>query len=158
MNAVMKRKKEIVLERCRKYNKGDDFMYDDSVIESNVAAVEQMLNITSSDLVFNNITPSTLKAAAEMFMYLNSCSFDLIPLVKFFKDLLMNKRPDIILLTLNRMLKVKDKTDTHHFKRTLRKIFDTTYYVFSKDYSKMKNMTWKQIGNDALLGGKHHNA
>ena len=71
---------------------------------------------------------------------------------------MINKSSDIILLTLNRMLKVEDKTETHHFKRILRKIFDTTFDVFSKDYSKMKNMTWKQIGNDALQGGKHRKA
>ena len=136
--------------------RGDDFMYDDSVIESNVAAVEQMLNITSSDLVFNNITPSTLKAAAEMFMYLNSCSFDLIPLVKFFKDLLMNKSPDIILLTLNRLLKVRDTSENKHFKTILRKIFDTNFDAFSKDYSNMKNMTWNQMGTVALKGGEHY--
>ena len=75
------------MESCKKSNTGNDFMYEDSVILSNVEAVEKMLNVTSSDLIFDNMTSETLKTAAEMFMYLNSCSFDLIPLVKFFKDL-----------------------------------------------------------------------
>ena len=64
--------------------------------------------------------------------------------------------PDVILLTLNRMLKVRDTSETQQFKTILLKIFDTTFDVFSKDYSKMKNMTWEQIRNAGLKGGQYH--
>ena len=143
------------MKMCKKSNTGNDFMYEDSVIQSNVEAIEKMLNITSSDLTFNNMTSEKLKTAAEIFMYLNSCSLDLIPLINFFKDLLMNKSPDIILLTLNRFLKVRETSDNKNFKMVLQKIFNTTFDVFSKDYSKWKNMTWEQAGNLALNGGEH---
>ena len=112
------------MKMCKKSNTGNDFMYEDSVIQSNVEAIEKMLNITSSDLTFNNMTSEKLKTAAEIFMYLNSCSLDLIPLINFFKDLLMNKSPDIILLTLNRFLKVRETSDNKNFKMVLQKIFN----------------------------------
>ena len=40
---------------------------------SQVAALEELLKVNSSELRFGNMTTKDLKSAAEMFIYLNSC-------------------------------------------------------------------------------------
>ena len=69
---------------------------------------------------------------------------------------MLEKDNDLQLLAVNAVGDLFEAVIHHETVHEDTEIFDTTFDVFSKDYSKMKNMTWKQIGNDALQGGKHH--
>ena len=80
-------------------------LYTDSDIQLNVRAVEEELKINSSDAVFENITKDQMKVAAEMFVYLNFCPDSLKAWFLFYNDLFENKSSDVIILTLNRILK-----------------------------------------------------
>ena len=88
---------------------------------SQVKAVEQELQIESTEATFQNMTSADLEAAAEMFIYLNMCpdKKDVIPNTaiqqryqswfRLYDDLFKNESPDMIILTLNRLL-----TQTEH--------------------------------------------
>ena len=81
----------------------------DEIIQMNI---EKLLNIKeikdlpkSNDVV--NMEKSTLKMAAEMFIFLNFCPNQLFqsPWVKFYRDLIKDNPPKAIILALNRLLK-----------------------------------------------------
>ena len=95
---------------CGKNNKHpnvDEVLYSDDVQMSQVTAIEQEINIASTDQKFENMTKEDFKAAAEMFIYLNTCVFKSKSWFLFYKDMLQNDNPDNIILTLNRMTKAQ---------------------------------------------------
>ena len=122
------------MEPCRKNNQQGDYMYENKVIESNIRAVELKLKFVSSDLIFQNITDEKLATAAEMFLYLNSCTFELMSLVQFFNDLFMNQNPDLIILTLNRILKIKESPATKGLIKVVQALFKQVTRLFSRKY------------------------
>ena len=81
---------------------------------SQVAAVEQLLGMESSEQPIYNISNKNLKIAADALMYLAVCPGEYNAWAKFYKDLFERESPNQILLTLNRIMK---KTDMK--KRTL---------------------------------------
>ena len=121
-------------KRCYKvYPEDYNGLYSDITAKaSQVAALEEQLKINSSELRFENMTAKDLKAAAEMFIYLNSCP-GVIPNANkvyvdegvknddstekninelwfkswyfFYKDLIENNSPSQIILTFNRLSK-----------------------------------------------------
>ena len=72
--------------------------------------------IDSSYDTFENMTTEDLTTAAEMFIFLNTCPPSdeanmqqwFTSWSKFFKDMFETQSPEIILLTLNRLTKIKD--------------------------------------------------
>ena len=86
----------------------------DDIMMSQVKAVEQMLQIESSEHINESLTNEELQAAAEMFLYLITC-----PNIAWFKSwysfykyLFLTQPADQILLTLNRMMKTIQDKDT----------------------------------------------
>ena len=80
-------------------------MLSDDSIMPQVKAVEQILNIESSEQINDNKTNEDLKIAAEMFLYLFMCPETIKPWTVFYKDLFLTQSPDQkIILTLNRVL------------------------------------------------------
>ena len=95
-------------------------VYGEAIRESQIKALEQELGIKSSELRFRNMTAEDLEIAAKMFIYLMTCpdtkywrewfkSWEL-----FYNDLFFQspdhivQSPDQIILTLNRMMKMKN--------------------------------------------------
>ena len=123
-DVVKKLKRETSLEKtCYTYK--NDLYMDPNIIASQVSVFENQLGINSSELRFENMTGKDLQTAAEMFLYLNMCpgeynkEIPVGPLQKwfitwftFYEDLLKKQSPDIILLTLNRIMK---KTNDNAF-------------------------------------------
>ena len=76
---------------------------------SQVKAVEQMLQMESSEHINDSLTNEDLKTAAEMFLYLNICPDLNSPSFKtwlpFYKDLFLTQSAAKIVLTINRTLK-----------------------------------------------------
>ena len=94
--------------RCYRY------MLDDDVMMSQVKAVEEMMQIESSEIIDESLTNEQLKTAAQMFLFLNTCPNTrwFKSWFSFYKDLFLTKSADQIILTLNRMI----KTETSHDK------------------------------------------
>ena len=96
------------------YNRDSDWL-------ALVNEVEKQLKVESSEKIFESIKDKELKIAAEMFIYLNTCPVDLTPIIGFerwfeswyifYNDLFHKKPADKILLTLNRMMKIKSQKD-----------------------------------------------
>ena len=108
-------------------------VFAEKIIKSQVEAVEQMLEVESSELRFENMTEENLENAAKMFIHLAMCigihskewfkSWDL-----FYKDLFHEKTPPYqIILTLNRMVKlrnVKENAGKLRAKKLFKRIAD----------------------------------
>ena len=81
-----------------------------------VKAVEQMLQIESSEQINDTLTREELRTAGEMFLYLVSCPDKTKPWIVFYKDLFQTQSPDQIILTLNRLMKGSRTQTNEHFK------------------------------------------
>ena len=80
---------------------------DDDFILSQVEAVEQKLQIKSSQQKIETLTNEDLQTAAEMFIYLNMCPKIWFKFWSSFYSELFLQTTDKIILTLNRMMKSK---------------------------------------------------
>ena len=113
-------------------------LYTDNTIINSFNAqmieLEQKLNVNSSKLRFQNITREKLRVASEMFIYLNTCPGNANNVATFsptqiwfkswyklYDDLFGHYSPDLIILTLNRIMKATT-LDEFDFQRN-QKIF-----------------------------------
>ena len=95
-----------------------DVLSDDSML-SQVKAVEQKLNTESSEQISDTLTNEDLKTVGEMFLYLNMCPDTIKPWLLFYKDVLLTKSPDQIILAFNRLI----KGTTNDFFKNMAEIF-----------------------------------
>ena len=82
-----------------------------------VSAVEEKLEIKTSTKILKDISPDTLKTAADMFLYLYSCphvtdSYDYSiswfnQWLRFYEVLFKTTKPENIILAFNKMLNMK---------------------------------------------------
>jgi len=79
-----------------------------------VKAVEQKLQIESSEQISDTLKNEELKTAAEMFVYLITCPNALKQSIIFYENLFQTQSPDQIILTLNRLK--KDPNSVHFTK------------------------------------------
>ena len=131
---------------------------------SQVKAVEQILQIESSDQIYDTMTNEELKTAAKMFLYLSTCPKHDKEWFKswysFYKDLFLTKSADKIILTLNRMI----KTETHDKDGKLRteKLLKRTSSLMSLSFEKIQSLLpGKKLRNGSvnkdfmIQNGKH---
>ena len=91
-----------------------------------------------------NITSEELETAAKMFIFLNSCPFDdnSVEWFKswhlFYKDLFHTQSPDQIILTLNRMMKIKTPQDKNG-KGRVKKLLQKTATFMSLQFDRIRN-------------------
>ena len=83
-----------------------------------VKAVEQILNIESTEQINDTLTNEELKMAAEIFLYLITCPTTIKPWILFHKDLFQTQSPYQIILSLNRVMK-GPRTPTNEFFKSL---------------------------------------
>ena len=89
---------------CNKY---DTMLAGDSIMFL-VKAVEQNLNIESSEQINDNLTNEELKTAGEMFLFLSTCPDSWFKSwSSFYTDLFLTESTDQIILTLNRLIKTE---------------------------------------------------
>ena len=93
---------------------GNYILADDGPLDQ-VKAVEQMLQIESSEQINDTLTREQLRTAGEMFLYLVSCPDKTKPWIVFYKDLFQTQSPDQIILTLNRLMKGSRTQTNEHF-------------------------------------------
>ena len=89
-------------------------MLTNGSIVSQINAVEQILQIESSEQINETLTNEELRHAAEMFLYLTMCPDTIKPWLLFYKDLFQTQSQEQIILTLNRMIKT---SKTEHIAR-----------------------------------------
>ena len=140
---------------------------------SQVKAVEQKLQIESTEQINDTLTKEVLKTAAEMFLYLNICpsSFNkglLKPIFKtwlpFYKDLFRTQSAAKIVLTINRILKKNifgDSMIDKYNKNLLTKITNILKLKYEeiqsllpdqgKKQGNLKNLTEKGIDTYKIL-------
>ena len=104
----------------------------------------------------NMVTKSKLKTAAEMFLYLNSCSNIVKQWLKFYTSIFENESPRMILLTLNRIMKVPYTQKDKHYRNIARILFEKTSEVMALNYNEIQKIVLfqnnKTTQNIALKG------
>ena len=116
-----------------------------SNVESQVNALDEHLQFNSSDKIMDNMTDSQLRLAGEMFLYLNSCSWLLKPWFSFYADLFQKQSLDVIILTLNRILK-NENVLNKNLKDIAKTLFRRINSIFSLKYKEIQNIT-EGVGN-----------
>ena len=99
------------------------------------------VNIQSTPMIFTNMTEAKLKTAAEMYFYIFSCPGDSLTWFKFYTDLIQNKPPDQIVLTLNRILKAENTAQNRGLKKIAQTLFNVIATNSSFKYQEIKEMT-----------------
>ena len=112
---------------------------------SAVRQVEDKLGLVSTDEVFENMTSDgLLETAGEMYLYLISCYPLVDTLTAFFKNFFRIQPPDVILMTLNRIIKSQGNSEIKYISilsSTAEKLFSKISTQFSLQYQHIKNMT-----------------
>ena len=147
--------------------------FDITAMTSQVAALEEQLKVNSSELRLENMTNKDLKAAAEMFIYLNSCP-GVIPNANkvfvdegvknddstekninelwfkswyfFYKDLIENNSPSQIILTFNRLSKINAPKNSQA-KIRHQKLLEKSATLLNLQYKNSKHIAgdkWKR--------------
>ena len=97
---------------CSKYKFEKNGFITFEEMKSNIEHFEQQLNVTANYTIIDNITDEALEIAAKMFISLNQCPTYLYGWQFLYSELLNKSPPDIIILTLNRIIKgAKSKRD-----------------------------------------------
>ena len=104
--AVIKYINQISTWPC--YANNSDILLQSDIMEDSLKIITDLL-ISSDQINLNgnntyNFTNEYLETGAEMFIYWNLCPKFLLHWAQFYKDLLQNASPDIIVLTLNRIM------------------------------------------------------
>ena len=108
-------------------------------------ALEEQLQFNSSDKIMDNMTDSQLRLAGKMFTYLNSCSGLLKPWFSFYADLFHKQSLDVIILTLNRILK-NENVPNKNLKDIAKTLFKRISSIFSLKYKEIQNIS-EGVGN-----------
>ena len=153
-NAVRKVKVKTPFDLyCNKYG-----LYKEGLGSTNkqgqVEAVEMYLKIDRDTQIRKNMTNKELKTAAEMFIYLNTCTEDNGEIegwfkswFKFYDNLFRSQNSEMIILTLNRMMKINREGRVR-----AKKLFNAVTNTFSLKYQhihsiipgKAKNVSFKE--------------
>ena len=134
---------------------------EDSHIEKQVNKIESKVYVTppdSPESVLENMDNTTLKHAADMFIYLNSCPQSIKSWILLYKDLIMWKTRDVLVLTLNRILKAESVNENDDFKEIAKNILEKVQIDLSLRYKEILNINIGQIesrpgGNISHLKG-----
>ena len=145
----LKKVRDISYERCEVY---ESVLYEKDMMKSQIEDLSKVLNLNSSGDVDTDVTDSTLKTAAEMFLYLNSCPDDLRSWFLFYEDLLSKKSLEVILLQLNRILKGGYSQNNKKLKTIAKKVFERVTTLFSSKYKEIQNIS-QGLGDSTWNGG-----
>ena len=126
--------------------------YEESKWSSEIENIEQHLKMNSSEDINDNITDSSLKTAAEMFLFLNSCPNDFKSWFLFYEDIFQNDPLEVIVLKLNRILKGKSNQQNERLKVIAKKLFKSIETLFAFKYQHIRNIS-QGLGNFSWKGG-----
>ena len=124
------------------------YSYNDNVEDEHqlqVADIELLLRINSSDVQFKNMTYSELNTAAEMFTYLKTCPHTVslrewfITWANFHNDRFETQSADQVLLTLNRMMK-NNSPKNKDGKIRAEKLFNRATTLLRMNYDDIQSM------------------
>ena len=113
---VKKVKKETSIQIDCASGVSNKVLYTESFIFPQIEAFENQLDMNPSEIIFENMTTEILENAGNMFVYLNYCPGNLKSWLVFYKDLFGNQPANVIVLTLNRMLKADNSSKNEEFK------------------------------------------
>ena len=105
-----------------------------------VAAVEEQLQIESSEERFAKISLEDLNAAAEMFIYLNTCPRSFKPWIEFYKYLFQTQSPNKIILSLNRIMKEALNQKDVFLEKLAHNLFKRMTYLLSLKYEEIQSL------------------
>ena len=129
-------------------------LFTDTDIQLNMRAFEEEIQINSTRVISENMTDNQLKEAAQMFIYLNFCPDSLNPWFLFYKELFENKSPNVIALTLNRILKGNISDEIDDLKKIAKTLLNELTSLLSLQYQyigDMSKLRKEESAEDGLL-------
>ena len=112
----------------------------DQNVLSLALAVGYQLEAELSYDIFENISSENLETAAEMFFYLYACPTDFInKFMVFYDDLFRTQTPYQMILTLNRMIRIKS-TGNNVGKAWNEKLFKKAASLFDMKYEDIQSL------------------
>ena len=130
-------KSEFISKNCPTWQQ----LHSREIIRSQITKVEEHLKVTTSEQIFENMTETELQPAAEMFIYLTTCSQSVKSWYFFYEDLFTQHSTAEIIVTLNRVLKGERTQKNMNTKRIATNIFKKLDHFLSLKYFEVKNMT-----------------
>ena len=127
---------------------------EDSHIEKQVEKIESKVSVTppdSPESILENMDNTTLKHAADMFIYLNSCPQSIKSWILLYKDLIDVSNRDVLVLTLNRILKAENIDQNDEFKDIAKRILEKVQIDLSLQYKEILNINNGKI--ESMPGG-----
>ena len=127
---------------------------EDSHIEKQVRKIESKVYVTPPDSpenILENMDNTTLKHAADMFVYLNSCPQSIKSWILLYKDLIDVSNRDVLVLTLNRILKAESIDRNDEFKDIAKSILEKVQIDLSLQYKEILNINNGKI--ESMPGG-----
>ena len=110
-------------------------------IKTNIDRVEIYLTKDSNDYdSYENVTERNLQIGAEMFTFLNFCPPK--NLIKFYKELLLQKSPKDIILAMTNIMKTRKNAEKVTATKILIKIENNLKYL---KYRKIDSVTLRQM-------------
>ena len=108
-------------------------------------AIEGHLNITSNTTIHKSVSEDTLNDAGEMFIYLLTCSKPKLGWIQFYKDLLGNSSPKMIILELNRILHSNKLSENSQVEK---QVLDLVTRKLNLSYSNLNSLngSWNKDG------------
>ena len=91
-------------------------------------------------MIFENMTEETLQEAAEMFIFLTSCSESVRSWFYFYEDLFTERTQEQIIVTLNRVLKGQTTPENKDMKTIAIKLFRKVNNILSLKFTEIKHM------------------
>ena len=89
---------------------GEGGLFLPEIVQKNLQLLQNILGCNTTDEFRLNITNDILNTAAEMFVYLNHCPHGgNKDWIQFYKNLFKIHEPDVILMTLNRLIKTSQR-------------------------------------------------
>ena len=123
-----------LLKKCNKFTHVTN-------LDFYVREIESKLGVNSSERIFANISGANLTKAANMFIYLSSCSKALHNWSRFYRVLFQKYSPDQIVLNLNRILKSGSTPEQESVKSIARKLLQKITSEFPLAYEEIKSST-----------------
>ena len=125
--------------------------------EQVIKLLQDALNIKNvQNFNLQNMKNNELKVPAELFLKLLICPQHLKPWFSFFSDLFQKDSADQIVLTLNRILKNKNNSQTKDLMAIANKVFEKVTTLFSLKYLKLLNMNYTDYHKVEMEGKYMH--
>ena len=114
-------------------------------LAGNFKAIKKALKIEVVSNIWESLPEESFKTGAEMFLYLNMCPKFMHDWTQLYLDLIQNASPQMIVQSLNTVMKMGNLRGDKHIVNIAEKIFQKISYIFSLEFETVDKLTKDNI-------------